>query len=192
MQTLVLDRDAFSSGQLGSKLWMCQELERLDLPVDQVIWILGGWYSISAFLMLARERLPISSIRSFDIDPLATKHANMLMEYWVWQSWKFWAFTCDCNDLDYQSEQYGPPPTLVINTSVEHFDSMEWYHRIPSDALIVLQGNNMPHETHVQNYANLAEFVKNFPMKTCFYQGEKLFQYPSWQFTRYMMIGRKS
>ena len=45
-----IDIDSFSSGQIGSKLWLCQEAEKLFETVNQV-WIYGGWYGLTAFLL---------------------------------------------------------------------------------------------------------------------------------------------
>lgn len=191
MQKISLCKDAFSSGQIGSKIWLCQELENLGLTEKQTIWILGGWHALSAFLLLSRQVIPVETIRSFDIDDSATEGANNVLEYWVWQSWKFRAFTADCNGLDYADGSYGNPPSIVINTSVEHFGSRSWYDRIPAGTIVALQSNNMPHEDHVISYQTLGDFNKSFPMKTCFYQGELEFKYPSWGFTRYMRIGVK-
>lgn len=191
MQTLELHRDAFSSGQLGSKLWLCQELEKLVVDRPQVIWILGGWHGISAFLLFSRQNLPIKHVRSFDLDAFASNGADAVMEYWVWQSWKFKSFALDCNDLDYTDGSYGEKPDIVINTSVEHFSSRKWYDAIPSGTTVALQGNNMPHEDHVHMYPKLRDFTKSFPMKTCHYSGELEFVYPTWSFNRYMVIGSK-
>ena len=32
-----VDRDAFSSGQVGSKLWLCEELEKIFDRIDQIL-----------------------------------------------------------------------------------------------------------------------------------------------------------
>ena len=39
-QMVSVDKDAFSSGQVGSKLWLCEELERLKWTsrIDIHIW----------------------------------------------------------------------------------------------------------------------------------------------------------
>lgn len=191
MQTIELHQDAFSSGQLGSKLWLCQELEKLGFEQPQVVWVLGGWHAMSAFLLLSRQVLPIKHVRSFDMDQFATVGADALMEYWLWQSWKFKAFVKDCNHLDYRDGAYGESPDIVINTSVEHFASRQWYDLIPAGTLVALQGNDMPHDDHVHAYTNLGDFTKSFPMKTCYYAGQLAFTYPTWTFTRYMVIGIK-
>ena len=185
-QTLNVDKDAFSSGQIGSKIWLCEELERLYDSVDSV-WIYGGWYGVTAFLLNSRGNIRIGKIRSYDIDPACETVADMINENWVIDNWRFKAKTQDCNvlDLDWNG------PDLVINTSTEHFESSDWWDNIPKGTVVALQGNNMPHEDHHIHSNSLEDFVTSFPVTTLLYRGEKEFSYPTWKFTRYMLIGVK-
>ena len=184
MNQYLLDKDAFSSGQVGSKIWLCEELEKLGWS-SQLTYIYAGWYAITAFLLLSRGKFQVDKIRSLDIDPSCEAVADMINENWVWQDWKFKAFTQDCNNYE---GQYGD---LIINTSTEHFTSTEWFDRIPNGTRVILQGNNMPHEDHIIHTTSLEEFSKQYPLSSYAYQGEKQFSYPSWSFTRYMIVGIK-
>ena len=78
MQSFPSHVDAWSSGQIGSKLWLCQELEKLPALENrpQTVWILGGWEGTLGFLMLARGKIPIEKLRSFDLDPESTRAAS--------------------------------------------------------------------------------------------------------------------
>lgn len=185
-QIFSVDKDAFSSGQIGSKLWLCEELERLFNSID-VAWIYGGWYGITAFLLRTRGQLQIGSIRSYDIDPYCEPVADMINENWVYQDWQFKAHTEDCNKIDIKSST----PDLVINTSTEHFNSFDWWHKIPSGTVVAVQGNNMPHTDHFIHTTSLEQFSKEFNFSEILYKGEKEFEYPTWKFTRYMIIGIK-
>ena len=185
-QILSVDKDAFSSGQVGSKIWLCEELEKLFSSMDTA-WIYGGWYGITAFLLRSRGQLDIGIIRSYDVDPYCEQVADMINESWVYQDWKFKAHTADCNKLDIKSA----PPDLLINTSTEHFDSFDWWHRIPKGTVVALQGNNMIHNDHYTHSTCLAEFVAQFTVTEQLYAGEKQFTYPTWKFTRFMLIGVK-
>jgi hypothetical protein len=185
-QILNVNRDAFSSGQVGSKLWLCEELETLFESADN-IWIYGGWYGVTAFLLNSRSNMSIGQIRSYDVDPSCEAIADMINENWVIDNWKFKAHTEDCNQLD--PSQYSPD--LIINTSTEHFDSMDWWHNIPPGTVVALQGNNMIHDDHHIHSRCLQEFVAQFPVTTTLYTGQKEFVYPDWKFTRYMLIGVK-
>lgn len=185
-QILNVDKDAFSSGQIGSKIWLCEELEQLFETIDSV-WIYGGWYGISAFLLQSRGNINIGQIRSYDLDPRCEEVADMINENWVIDNWKFKAKTQDCNllDLDWNG------PDLVINTSTEHFESLDWWNAIPKGTTVALQGNNMPHEEHHIHSNSLDDFIKSYPVDTLLFQGQKEFVYPTWKFTRFMLIGVK-
>jgi hypothetical protein len=180
----MLNKDAFSSGQVGSKIWLCEELERNDWTSD-LTYIYGGWHGVLGFLLLSRGIFKVNRIRSLDIDPSCQPIADMINENWVWQEWKFKAFTQDCNNYE---GQFGD---LIINTSTEHFESTEWFDRIPKGTRVALQGNNMSHNDHVVYSNCLNEFVEQYPLSTYTFKGEKEFVYPTWSFTRYMMIGIK-
>lgn len=183
---LEINQDAFSSGQIGSKLWLCQELERLFDHIDSV-WIYGGWYGLTSFLLKTRGVLKVNQIKSFDIDESCEIVADMINENWVWQNWQFKAETVDCNQLQPKESN----PDLIINTSTEHFQSTDWWDKIPKGTCVALQGNNMPHEDHFVHSKSLEEFAALYPLSTTLFQGQKEFVYPDWSFIRYMIIGIK-
>ncbi len=179
-----VDKDAFSSGQVGSKIWLCEELEKTKWT-SNLTYIYGGWHGITAFLLLSRGKFFVNKIRSLDIDPACEPVADMINENWVWQDWKFKAFTQDCNNYE---GQYGD---LIINTSTEHFDSLDWFNNIKKGTRVVLQGNNMPHDDHVIHFNNQDDFADYYKLSQVAFLGSKQFVYPDWQFTRFMIIGIK-
>jgi hypothetical protein len=179
-----IDKDAFSSGQIGSKLWLCEQLEDCFADIDTV-WIYGGWYGVTAFLLRSRNNLPIKQIRSMDVDPACEPIADMINENWVYQDWQFKAVTQDCNTI------VPADVDLIINTSTEHFDNLDWWDNIPMGTMVALQGADMIHDDHVYEFNNLNQFANTFPLTTTLYRGSKKFQYPTWNFTRFMIIGEK-
>lgn len=190
-----IPKDAFSSGQISSKLWLCREIEKLFRPESssQTIWILGGWVGLLSFLLFSRERLNIKAIRSFEQDPLFEKKADTINENWVWQEWMFKAKTIDCNKLSYKDLFFADSkePDLIINTSVEHFQSLKWWNNIPSGKLVVLQACDMKNKSHVNCVYSEEEFKRRFPSKKTHYSGKLQFEYPTFSFTRYMLIVEK-
>ena len=181
-----INKDAFSSGQIGSKIWLCEELEK-RFKSFATIWIYGGWYGVSAFLLQSRGNIRIGEIRSYDLDPQCEAVADMINENWVIDKWKFKAHTQDCNLLDLG--WHGPD--LVINTSTEHFECLDWWNSIPKGTTVALQGNNMPHEDHHIHSSSLDEFIGTYPVSNLLYRGQKDFEYPTWKFSRFMLIGIK-
>jgi hypothetical protein len=180
----MINKDAFSSGQIGSKIWLCEELETIGWRSD-LTYIYAGWYAITAFLLLSRGIFQVNQIQSFDIDPSCEPIADMINENWVWQEWKFKAFTLDC------SGHVRGSPDLIINTSTEHFDTKEWFDNIPKGTRVARQGNNMDHDDHVIHSDTLEDFKSHYPLTDIVFEGEKQFVYPDWQFTRFMLIGIK-
>ena len=182
----MIDKDAFSNGQIGSKIWLCQEIENLFDRVE-TIWIYGGWYGMSAFLLRSRANTLIKRIYSYDLDPECQEVADMINENWVCQEWQFKAFTEDCNKLFPRKAD----PDLIINTSTEHFETMEWWDNIPEGTTVAIQGNDMEHDDHVVHSNSLDDFCQKYPVSEVLYRGSKKFIYPDWNFTRFMLIGIK-
>lgn len=186
-----LDRDAFASGQILSKLWLAETLERiLDLHSDHReyrILNLGGWYGILHFILKTRNQIKIKSWRSLDIDTVSCEIADQINETWVWQNWKFKSINDDANTFKYDSDDFD----LIINTSVEHMESSQWFKNIPSKKLVVLQSNDMPHDDHVSNHETLDQFCDKFHLSDFMFRGQKTFQYDDISFKRFMIIGVK-
>lgn len=180
----MFDKDSFSNGQIDSKLWLCRELEALDWDSD-LTHIYGGWYGVLAFLLLSREKFQVSRIESFDVDPDCEAVADMINENWVHKEWTFKAFTIDCN------QGVRGNPDLLINTSTEHFESMDWFNRIAAGTRVIIQGNNMEHNDHFGNANSLLEFEEKYQLEKILYKGTLDFDYQNWGFTRYMIIGIK-
>jgi hypothetical protein len=180
---MLIDKDLFSSGQITSKLWLCEELEKLNWS-SNLTRIYGGWCGVLPFLLLSRGIFDVKRIESYDLDPSCEPIADMINENWLWQNWKFKAHTLDCNTLTDNAAD------VVINTSTEHFSSRDWFSNLSNGTKIVLQGNNMKHEdedTHQTN--SLIDFKSQYPLSEYLYEGSKDFVYPEWKFTRYMIIG---
>jgi hypothetical protein len=191
-----IELDAFSDGQIDSKLWLCHELERLAADYIQEpagIWILGGWYGLLGFLLMARQRLAITNIRSFDLSETATPIANQINKNWEIKNWGFRAFSHDANELEYLSKEFGPPPQIVLNTSCEHFKKLTWWDRIPQGTLVGLQSTDMHNDDHCHRVQSIGQMkdLYGYGFERIAYEGEKYFSYPEWSFTRFMLIGIK-
>jgi len=182
-----VDKDAWSSGQIGSKQWLCEKLEPIiatECNYSPKIALLGGWYGMTAFLLLNRNNIDIKYIRSFDLDPTCEAIADMINENWVFDSWKFKAMTGDINSIDFSEFD------IIINTSTEHIDGRDWFDKLHNDQIIAIQSNNMPHDDHIFVMETLKDFQNEFPLNNL-YSGELKFKYPTWKFSRWMNIGKK-
>ena len=197
-QSLRLNRDMYSNGQVESKLWLCREVENLFNNQPITVWTLGGWNGLLPFLLLSREKLNIKEICSFDRDPACKKTADIINENWIYKRSVFKAETIDCNRLKYTSpfsnSRGARPrrePDLIINTSVEHFQSDKWWSNIPPGKTVALQSCDMKHKEHTNCIYSEKEFKERFPSTEIYYSGALKFDYQTWAFTRFMLIVRK-
>lgn len=191
--------DALTWGQLKSKRWLIDELEKINLDLGTV-FLCAGWYATLAAMMFDAN-LKIDKIRSFDVDESCANIAETINRHRVKQNWKFKASTLDIHKLQYKdfnfiSHRYdGSEVELVdsadtiINTSCEHIENFkDWYDAIPQGCLIILQTNNyFEIEDHINCSKNILEFAEQSPMSDCLYQGA--LELP--KYTRFMRIGRK-
>lgn len=184
-----LNPDAFSSGQILSKLWLAEELENViateTISGPLTVAALGGWYGMMNFILRVRNRIKIDKFVSIDQDLDACDTADRLNEPWVWQQWQFKSLCADANQADLSGYN------LVINTSTEHFQDHTWFDNIASGTIVVIQSNDMPHDDHCDNHHSLEDVILQFPVSRLCYSGLKKFTYPDWEFTRFMIIGIK-
>lgn len=195
----VIDQDCFSRGQLQSKLWLVNELKKLNVNLGTV-FLCAGWYATLA-VMIFESGIAVDKIRSFDIDATTDRIAETFNKKWVMEDWKFKAVIDDINNIDYNEHTYTvfrsdatasdltDSPDTVVNTSTEHIKDFDiWYNKIPSGKLVILQGNNFFEiPEHVNCSSNLIEFSNKAPMTTVLYEGS--LELP--KYTRFMKIGIK-
>jgi hypothetical protein len=193
------NKDCFSRGQLQSKLWLIQQLKKLDVELGTV-FLCAGWYATLA-TMLFESGMPINKIRSFDIDDSCRAIAETFNKPWFTNQWQFKALTADIHDINYQEHKWTfwsnknnrqsypivDKPDTIINTSCEHiidFDS--WFRKIPEGKLVILQSNDFVEvEEHVNCVKDSLHFAEMAPLSKVLFTGEL----PLEKYTRYMRIG---
>lgn len=199
VNNIVYDKDCFSRGQLQSKLWLVEELKKLNVDLGTV-FLCAGWYGTLA-VMLFESGIKVEKIRSFDIDTTTVDIAETFNKPWFTDQWRYKALINNIHDIDYKEHtwQYWSntnnrmsypitdTPNTVINTSCEHIENYaEWYNKIPTGKLVILQGNNyFEISEHVNCSSNLQEFSNKSPMTKTLYEGE--LELPKYK--RFMKIG---
>lgn len=193
--------DAFSFGQIESKIWLLEEWQKLNFPTPKMAFILGGWLGLLPAFAEAKQMPLAEKYRSFDLDSSCAPIAETVNKAMVLDNWKFKATTEDMHNINYHSHDYETlksdgsgvrlieTPDLVINTSCEHIQNYsEWYDKIPAGTFVILQSNNYFDEpTHINCSKNLDDFQRTSPMSEVLYAGGKPFPL----YNRYMLIGRK-
>lgn len=183
---LKIDSDAFSAGQIESKIWAAEELERISAHINILrISMLGGWYGLFHFILKTRGRQQVEWCRSYDLDAGACSVANTVNNTWS-HEWQFRAMPKDANELNFNDGT-----NCIVNTSTEHFGSNEWFDHIPEGYLCVLQGNDLKIDDHINCPKNLEDFKKKYPLSTMLFEGTKHFNFETNPYTRYMIIGHK-
>ena len=191
-------QDLFSKGQIESKRWLVNELEKINMELGTV-FICAGWYgSLATFLFESDVKL--DKIRSFDIDESCAGIAETFNRLKTMDGWKFKASTLDILGMDYPTTyttyrsdntvlELTEMPNTVINTSCEHIENFaEWYDKILVGTLVILQTNNFFEiPEHVNCSIDLDDFSRVTPMKEVLYQGQLELS----KYTRYMRIGIK-
>ena len=189
-QLLKIDADAFSAGQIESKIWAAEQLELVIKKLDTGplrMYVLGGWYSLLHFILSVRKNIDIEYCRSVDLDPIVSYNANKINNAWEIKDWKFRAYPFDANDVNYAQEKIN----CVVNTSTEHFDNNNWFENIDKGTLVLLQGNDLVIDDHVSRPDSLEQFVNLYPVTTLEFSGTMNFQFKNMSYNRHMIIGIK-
>ena len=199
IENIEFDEDCLSRGQLQSKLWLVQELEKISVDLG-VVFLCAGWYGTLA-IMLFESKLHLDKIRSFDIDESTEFIAETFNKPYVVDDWQFKPVIQDIHDINFEEHSYVVSkgdgdfevlwdiPDTIINTSCEHIDNFDkWYGKIPIGRLVVLQCNDYEEiEEHVNTHKDLDSFAEQTPMETELYSGEL----DLGQYKRFMRIGFK-
>ena len=170
--------DAFWSGQLTSKEWLINCLDD-HVHMGSSIDIHGGWVGVLAS-MIFQSNIPVTTIRSIDIDPACELIATMMNKQEE-MAGRFRAVTADMCAIRSDAD-------VIINTSCEHITQDQfdlWKTGMPYNSLLVLQSNNYNIPEHVRTADSLEEFKTQCDIDVL-WAGELALP----MYTRYMIIGK--
>lgn len=198
-------QDAFSRGQVQSKIWLATELAKIKTDFDTA-FILAGWFGQLTHY-LEHVNISCNKIRIMDIDPTACEISDKIFNASNLENYKIKSAKWDLMDdswltktgCSYVLENYSTgklipvkdSPDLIINTSAEHF-SEEWYNKFASrgvetNPLFVIQSNNLFEvPEHVNCVHSIDHMKKKFPMAEVLFEGELQLK----GYKRFMVIGR--
>lgn len=167
---------------MASKIWICDTLRDLGLTDFSTIYILGSWYGNMAYV-LAKTHIQFNKVINVDINA-KWLHRSELILRGLGLADKVESMKTDANDLDYhQLDSDG----LVINTSVQDIDGLDWWRHIPKNTLVVLQDRDSSRD----GVRSLQEFNTLYPMRETLYLEEKHLKDPETPYRRFLKIGRK-
>jgi len=203
--------DAFSRGQLRSKIWLVDMVNALELDLGESVYVCAGWYGVLSALLFERVK-NIKHVYSFDMDPSTDNPADTLNKEYIIDGMRFKSFVSDVRELKYESQTLPinhykyidaiefekttvsheiNAPTCVINTSCEHIDNFdEWFGGIPKGTLVIMQNNNFVEhddETVVNVISSENDWVEKLNISEIIFRGTLNLE----KYDRYMVIGRK-
>ena len=174
--------ESFWGGQLQSKTWLIELLERKSRIANAKVVIFGGWNGVLAS-MLFNSDIGIKNITSVDIDPVCEEIARTMNKRQEMEG-KFIAVTQDMCDFQYEQD-----PDIVINTSCEHITNEQykkWLQNIPRGCKIVLQSNDYDElDEHINCVSSLDKFKKASGLNDIITEDELQLE----KYKRFMLIG---
>jgi len=192
--------DALSQSQIKSKLWLIDELKKLNLKFD-LVYNLASWYNILALFL--SEYLNVKKVKSFDKDPNVLNVSDRMIHHRLIDNFNYKTTIMDIFDINYSCHNYkttrcqldgiikefeitNESPDLIINCSCEHLNYEKWLQLIPKDKIVILQNNNaFNFSDHINCVNNLQEFVTKCDLSEIYYQGTLHLQ----NYDRFMIIG---
>lgn len=204
--------DAFSRGQLRSKLWVSDTVNDLDIDLGDMVYVCAGWYGVLPSILFERNK--VENILSFDSDDTTDNPADTLNKEKTIDGLKFKAVVKDIHELKYKTESFNVNhyqysdvtefnitkqsmpvkmnATCVINTSCEHIENFDkWWAGIPDGMLVIMQNNDFDddeaHQHAEDTVTSLEEFSNRLNLSENYYEGTLALE----EYNRYMVIGRK-
>lgn len=195
--------DAFSRSQMKSKIWLVEELLKIQSFYPNVL-ILAGWYG--QLKSIYDKKLSYSKIRNVEVDRFACEVSDYIFNLSNLDQYKVKSINANINELilhkngyEWEVENFKDHskfvekfmPDLIINTSAEHMTE-EWFHQlrfkeVESNPIVVVQSNNLfDIDDHINCVYSVEHMRKKFPMKEVLYEGELQLK----GYKRVMLIGR--
>lgn len=187
-----MDFTSFSHGQIQSKLWLCEMLEKY-IPFPMRTAVVGSWYNILGFLLLVRKQDLYEHIHGFDIDKETLAISDKICDAWmINQNQKIRNIRQNAQDIDFSCYD------LVISTSIEDIQECNWYKNLAPNTLVCLQTIDLSNEI-TSKYPNwntynhipdIKTFKDNYPLRTIYFEGTQEYDYTHLKYNRFMLIGK--
>jgi hypothetical protein len=195
--------DAMSRSQIKSKIWLIDELSKINTPFFNVA-VLAGWFG--QLKNIYDKKLTYRKMRIVELDKHACETSDYIFNLSNLENYKVKAVNADINNLILHKNGYewnvenfkeGTTysekflPDLIINTSAEHMTE-EWYNQIrfkelESNPIVAIQSNNLfDIPEHINCVHSIDHMKKKFPMQEILFEGELQLK----GYKRVMLIGR--
>ena len=177
--------DSATTSQLQGKLWLVNELEKLDLKFSNVC-LVGGWFA-QLITPLMFDNFDINFIHNCDIDPDSKQISYKFNRIYKHQN-KYVAITYNIFEKSW-SKFRDSNYDLIINTSCEHMYPMKKIKELNPDlkSWFVLQSTNEDKfDDHINCVNSTKELADQGGLKQILYEGQITLDNGM---TRFMVIG---
>lgn len=174
--------EAFDEVQVGSKLWLIDELDQvLDLSRIDLL-VLGAWYGVLPLLCNLRLEQPPARMVCVDVDPNPCAVGSQVIR----PLYPNTSYQC-ADAMTYNYPAQADPALVIVNTICEHLPNIAgWWHRLPLGQPVVLQSNDyLRCPDHVNCVRSLDEMKAQTPLSKILFEGVL----PLTLFNRFMLIG---
>lgn len=166
--------DFLSVGQVESKIWLIEVLQKFSYLNFTKIAIYGCWYGFLVPFFI--EILKTKFIRGFDIDVNSYYRSEQYLAQYVSNNWQYKAVLQDVNEIHVNNNELCYTTRnidnldiqeinkfdLIVNTSSEHM-SDQWITNFKKDQIILIQTNNMNHlEEHINCCESLDYAIEKY------------------------------
>ncbi len=190
---LNIPSDAFSHGQIKSKLWLAKELscwseKHMDKGIRYELNWYGSWVGMGPFLLFCQANLRFSKVNLFDLDQEALAVSKALLNFWHCEGVEINLINQDMG----KATESGAASRLFINTACEHVSDEQWLKNISAGSFVLLQSTDMKHVEHINSPKNFEDFLLKYSPHIHTLESDAIhFTYPDKEFFRFMLFGRK-
>ena len=184
-------RDASTSSQLQSKLWLVSEIINLGINVERVA-LLGGWYA-NFIVPLLIDELGVSFIHNFEIDQDVKQLSYKFNKrYKDEKKYKCYIVDVMFSPIWQYMKQGESGFDLVINTSCEHMFPMKRFCDLNrgflGNPIYVLQStDDDQYDDHINCVSSPDELAEQANFVDVLYSGTKILDNGM---NRFMVIGK--
>lgn len=187
--------ESFKHSLVSSKLWLCQELEKVIFGKqikNPIVHILGSWHNILGFMLLVRNPSLYGAIHGYDIDEESIILADKILDNWKYTYPKVYNHNLDVSTANFNTVGN---EGVFINCSVDQMKDTIWYDNIPDNRLVCLQCTDLPINSEnwdvKQSFNSKVDLTETYRVRELVYCDSMLFDYGHLKFYRHMMIGIK-
>jgi len=173
---------SFTHDLTKSKVWLLSELAKIQSDFSTV-YVLGSWFGNLALYMTLDPVVRAKKIINVDVKPEWLAQSQRMLDHVGADNVEH--MLRDANLLDYR--QLGSNGA-VINTGLTDIDGREWFDRIPSGTMVVMQARD---QNSGNQFSSADDILEKFPLSQVSYSGSLQLQDPETPYRRFMVIGTK-